>query len=128
MNDDINTALALGNLFEAVRAVNRVVAEKKAEENPAWLKRLKEFHSRMLDVGRVLGLFQSSPEAWLNSMKTSGLEEAGLSVERIEALIEERKAARKSKDFARADAIRDELVEKGIVLLDAPQGTTWKKK
>ncbi len=128
MNDDINTALALGNLFEAVRAVNRVVAEKKAEGNPEWLKRLKEFHGRMLDVGRVLGLFQSSPEAWLNSMKTSGLEEAGLSVERIEALIEERKAARKDKDFARADAIRDELAEKGIVLLDSPQGTTWKKK
>ncbi|MBN2428354.1 MAG: cysteine--tRNA ligase [Deltaproteobacteria bacterium] len=128
MNDDINTALALGNLFEAVRAVNRVVAEKKGEGNPEWLKRLKEFHSRMLDVGRVLGLFQSSPEAWLNSMKTSGLEEAGLSVERIEALIEERKAARKDKDFARADAIRDELAEKGIVLLDSPQGTTWKKK
>jgi cysteinyl-tRNA synthetase len=128
MNDDINTALALGNLFEAVRAVNRVIAEKKVEENPEWLKRLKTIHGQMLEAGRVLGLFQSPAEAWLNSMKSSGLEETGLSVEKIEALIEERKEARKAKDFARADAVRDELAEKGIILLDSPQGTTWKKK
>jgi cysteinyl-tRNA synthetase len=128
MDDDFNTAQALGYLFEVVRAVNRVLSERRHEANGAWLPRLVTVRDQILDCGQVLGLFQAEPSSWLERLKAAGLGESGLSQEAIEALIAERKAARQARDFARADAIRDELAAKGIVLLDSPQGTTWKTK
>ncbi|NLV24340.1 MAG: cysteine--tRNA ligase [Deltaproteobacteria bacterium] len=128
MDDDFNTAQALGQIFEAVRAVNRVLAERRFEANGAWLRRLAAVRDRFRGCGEVLGLFQAEPASWLERIKDAGLGESGLSKEAIEALIVERQEARKAKNFARADAIRDELAAKGVILLDSPQGTTWKTK
>ena len=83
---------------------------------------------QILGIGTVLGLFQEDPNTWLGRIRQSGLAESGLDEAAIEGLIEERRLARKNRDCARADAIRDELAEKGIVLLDSPQGTTWRRK
>ncbi|NLC71272.1 MAG: cysteine--tRNA ligase [Desulfuromonadaceae bacterium] len=128
MDDDFNTAQALGHLFEAVRVVNRVLSDRRFETNRHWLKRLAAAREGILRCGQVLGLFQTKPGSWLERLKDAGLGESGLSKEAIEALIEERKAARAARNFPRADAIRDELAAKGIILLDSPQGTTWKTK
>ena len=128
LDDDFNTAQALGHLFEAVRAINRVLAEKRASESRVWWERLRQAREQILGIGTVLGLFQEDPNTWLGRIRQSGLAESGLDEAAIAAFIEERRLARKNRDFARADAIRDELAEKGIVLLDSPQGTTWRRK
>jgi cysteinyl-tRNA synthetase len=128
MDDDFNTALAIGHLFDAVRGMNRIMAEKRFSDCSLLLVALKDACSKLLKLGGVLGLFGSDPAAWLEKEKVEGLEGTGLSPEAIEALIAERQAARRSKDFARADRIRDELAAKGVVLLDSPEGTTWKVK
>ena len=127
MDDDFNTALAIGHMFDAVRAINRILAEEKTLQG-----RLQEILGRgrddLLRLGEVLGLFISEPSAWLARSAQEGLSESGLSAEAIESLILERREARANKDFARSDQIRDDLAAKGVQLLDGPEGTTWKMK
>ena len=127
MDDDFNTALAIGHMFDAVRAINRILAEENTLKG-----RLQEILGRgrddLLRLGEVLGLFVSEPSAWLARSAQEGLSESGLSAKEIESLILERREARANKDFARSDQIRDDLAAKGIQLLDGPEGTTWKMK
>jgi cysteinyl-tRNA synthetase len=128
MDDDFNTALAIGHLFDAVRGMNRLLAAERFTECPQVLAVVRAGRDRLRQLGEVLGLFGSNPAEWLERQKNVGLSAAGLSPDRIEALIGERQQARKDRNFARADAIRDELAERGIILLDSKEGTTWKVK
>ena len=128
MDDDFNTALAIGHLFDLVRGLNRIVAEKALHESPLLLKGLREGCEQLRRLGGVLGLFGSAPDAWLEKQKNAGLQAGGLSAEAIEALIVERRQARANRDFARADQIRDELDAQGVMLLDSKEGTAWKLK
>ncbi len=107
MDDDFNTADALAAVFELVREINsNVVGTTPAK---AYVEAASELFEKLVDV---LGL--------LYERKSEGNLDA-----EIEALIQERQAARKARDFARADAIRDELKAQGIVLEDTPQGVKW---
>jgi cysteinyl-tRNA synthetase len=128
MDDDFNTALAIGHLFEGARAINRLVAKGRFDECPLSLNVLRDAVGKLKKLGAVLGLFGSEPAAWLEGQKSAGLAAAGLAAEAIEALIAERLQARREKNFARADAIRDELAAQGIELLDSKEGTSWKVK
>jgi cysteinyl-tRNA synthetase len=126
MDDDFNTALAIGHLFDAVRGMNRLIAENRFEECPLSLAVLDDARVKLLKLGAVLGLFVSKPSDWLEKQKGAGISEAGISAAEIEALIAERLQARQERNFARADAIRNELAAKGIELLDSKDRTTWK--
>ncbi len=128
MDDDFNTALAIGHLFEAVRGMNRIMGAEEYSECPLLLAALRDARDKLVKLGGVLGLFGADPTLWLERKASRGLQEKGLEKERIEALIEERRTARANRDFARADAIRDELAEKGVILLDSKEGTTWRMK
>jgi cysteinyl-tRNA synthetase len=125
MDDDFNTALAIGHLFDLIRSANRMLAEgvpnRKANQQAFAAAR-----TAIALMGTVLGVFTSEPAAYLERIK--GRKAAGLaiSVEEIGRLIEERSAARKSRNFKRSDEIRDSLLAQGIELLDGPLGTTWK--
>jgi len=128
MDDDFNTALAIGHLFEVVRTLNRIATEKHYKKKPGLLAVLRDGHREVLRLGGVLGLFTTPAGAWLEREKMLGLVGTGLSPEMIEALIDERMVARKNKDFARSDQIRDDLAARGVLLLDSAQGTGWKLK
>ncbi|HAD05139.1 MAG: cysteine--tRNA ligase [Desulfuromonadales bacterium GWD2_61_12] len=128
MNDDFNTALAIGHLFDAVRGVNRIVAENRFEECPLALAVLNDARRKLVTLGEVLGLFASEPAAWLERQKGAGLSSMGIVAAEIESLIAQRLQARKGRDFARADAIRNDLASRGIELLDDKEGTSWKVK
>lgn len=107
MEDDCNTADAVSAVFELVKFIN---TNSSAEHTSAYLQKLYELLQTLCDV---LGI-------------TIGQEEEILDAE-IEKLIQERQDARKQKDFARADQIRDELAQKGILLKDTREGVTWKR-
>lgn len=127
MDDDFNTAQVLGNIFDLVRAVNRALAESGRPSKA--LKAILSHASAVLEeAGAVLGIFRTRPEVYLEKARERKLAELGINREEIEALIEERAAARKAKDFARSDQIRDDLLARNIVLLDSPQGTRWRIK
>ncbi len=130
MDDDFNSALAIGHLFDAVRGINSLAAVKESRfaECPLLVVVLREAVEKLRRLGRVLGILDQDPLAWLERQKERGTGKAGIDPAEIERLIAERAAARRGKDFARADAIRDELAEKGVILLDSPQGTSWKMK
>ena len=113
MRDDFNTPVALSVLFELVRELNKARAEgsEQAATLAAELKALAD----------LVGLLSQDPEYF---MQNSTVNE-GLSAEEIEGFIAERAQARKDKNFARSDEIRDLLLEQGITLLDTREGTTW---
>ncbi|RRN55022.1 cysteine--tRNA ligase [Pseudoxanthomonas sp. SGNA-20] len=111
LDDDINTPLALAELA-------RIAGEARKATDAGERARLK---SELLGAGLALGLLQQAPEAWFNR-GASGEDDA-----RIQALVDERSAAKKAHDFARADAIRDQLAAEGILLEDTPQGPRWKR-
>jgi cysteinyl-tRNA synthetase len=108
LEDDLNTPLALGALHDVLGEFN-----KAGESDKAALR------SALLAGGRVLGLLQEDPEAWLRGDGDDAAE--------IEHLIAERNAARKARNFAEADRIRTELAIRGILLEDGPSGTTWRR-
>ena len=113
MDDDFNTPRALAILFEITSELNKAVREgdSAAPQLAAQLKRL----------AGMIGLLQQEPDQFLQGEAGEG----DLSAEEIEALIEQRSLARKNKDFAEGDRIRDLLAEKGIILKDSREGTGW---
>lgn len=115
MNDDFNTPVALSVLFDLVRDINSTFKT----DGDAALVLAQDLKS----LAGMLGILQSEPREFLQSAGAGDL-----SAEEIEAMIEQRVAAKKAKDFSRADQIRQELLEKGVVLEDTRQGTTWRRE
>ncbi|AOV17353.1 cysteine--tRNA ligase [Acidihalobacter aeolianus] len=116
MDDDFNTPVAIAVLFDLVRALNKARDESVAVT--------AELAALLREMGGVLGLLQSPPEAYLQGTSDAfGV----ISDEAIDALLEARRAARAARDFARADEIRDELAAAGVLLEDGPTGTTWRR-
>ena len=111
LDDDLNTPQALAEIA-------RIAGEARRADSAAEKARLK---TELLGAGRVLGLLQQAPADWF--ARGAGNDDDA----RIQGLIDERIEAKKSRDFARADAIRQQLADEGILLEDTPQGVRWKR-
>ena len=125
LDDDFNTAQALGYVFEAVRLTNNFMA---AEKNlPAEIKAniLDEAKKEFDHFGAVLGVCQDDPDHFFNLDREIEVQKRGLNVGEIENLISERQAARTAKDWTKADAIRKELADLHVVLKDSALTTSW---
>jgi cysteinyl-tRNA synthetase len=122
MDDDFNTALALGHIFELIREVNRYL-----DTRPSGLK-AKELLSTTKDLlrqaGSVLNIFNKQPEEWNDALMQT--KKIPYTKEGILDKIRQRQEARQKKDWSAADAVRKELEEQGIILEDKKDGTAWK--
>ena len=125
MHDDLNPAAALGELSEPLSAANRLLASGKGVSKVVRWRTLDAFMRGMSDVSCMLGLFGADPRSWLMDRRDLKARRDGLDVARVEALLEARTQARASKDFARSDAIRDELAALGVCIRDTPGGAEW---
>ena len=110
LEDDLNTPLALSYIHDLVNQLNKAeILEDKSK-----------YKTLLLKSADLLGILWLDPEVWFKG-------DASGEVQEIEALIEQRATAKKNKDYALADKIRNDLKERGIVLEDGVNGTTWKK-
>jgi cysteinyl-tRNA synthetase len=114
IDDDLNTAAGLGAIFDLVREVNAAI-----DAQHIGMTDVEAVRSAIDDFDRVLGII---------SLRRAEDAKPPVPVEEIERMIEERQAARRRRDFAAADQIRNSLVERGILLEDSPTGTRWKRK
>jgi len=111
LDDDLNTPAALAEMFELVRALNKA----ESNEDKAGIK------GQLLAAAKLMGLLSQTPQDWFGAGNDDP-ESA-----EIEALLEQRAAARKARDFTSADRIRDELTARGIVIEDSAQGIRWRR-
>ena len=118
MRDDFNTAEAIAVLFEVNKELNRAVKEQQGEQAAIYYATLRH-------LTNILGLVQHNVEEFLKS--DIGQEALALSEEQIEDLIQQRQDAKKAKEFAKADEIRQSLLDQGVVLEDTRQGTIWRR-
>ncbi len=125
LDDDLNTGQALGYLFETVRLLNRLL--EAPSDDPGYLTILSEMHDEIVDLGAVLNLLQADPQAMITTLRQKAVD-LKISPEEIDQLIAARTQARKDKDWSKADAIRNQLLEMDVLLEDTPQGTIWKVK
>jgi cysteinyl-tRNA synthetase len=125
LDDDFNTPQVLGILAEAFTAAN-ALADRKGKRTPDEKAGLAGFARDVRAVGAELGVLQRPPAEALLAIREKGATRRGIDPAWVEGRIAERAAARKARDLARSDAIRDELLEGGVALMDGPQGTTWK--
>ncbi len=113
--DDLNSAEAISRLHELTARLNKATT----------LDEQKELKALLLGSAKLLGILVQDPESWF---KQAGQASDGLDDAAIEQLIAERMAAKAAKDFARADAIRDTLLQEGILLEDGANGTQWRRQ
>jgi cysteinyl-tRNA synthetase len=114
LEDDLNTPKAVAELFELVREVNRGTDEGK-----------RRVHAEALRAGGwILGILQHDPVAWFEAAPAG---DGQLEEPEIEALLENRERLRRARKFAEADAIRDELAARGIVIEDVTGGSRWRR-
>jgi len=125
LDDDFNTPQVLGALAEAFTAAN-ALADQKGKKTPEQKARLAGFAREARQVAATLGILGRPPAAALRALRDKAAARRAIDGAAVEAKLAERKAARQAKDFARSDAIRDELLAAGVAIMDGPEGTTWK--
>ncbi len=130
MDDDFNSAMTLGLIFESVTSGNRLLDELQSQKEPDenlqnHKTRLASLYSDIKEIAGILGFLLHEPAQWFAAKKARAVAERGVDAAQIERWIEERIQARQNKDFSRADEIRDTLSAMGVVLEDSSSGTLW---
>jgi len=124
MNDDFNSAGAIGILFEAIKNINGIIQSSDFVSDDEIISDLKSFYGEITDLYNIFGInLNKELKDDLLVLQTQNM---SLDVEKIENLIKERNEARKNKDFKKSDEIRNKLLNEGIILEDRKEGTIWK--
>jgi cysteinyl-tRNA synthetase len=126
MDNDFNTAQGIGLLFDAVKVLNKIIRALPAKAAQEDLDLLHASGAKIRDLAGIMGLLVEDPVEHVRKRQEELLEKIDLDQEKIEQMILERTVARQDKDWARGDAIRDELLAHNIELKDGPEGTSWK--
>jgi len=125
MDDDFNTARGIGILFDAVRQANRLIDSGPGLQG--GLDEIKQIYHDIRKISGLIGVLSEPPRQYLEKRRDAGIsEKKDIDHQWIEERIKARAEARKSRDFATADRIRDELMSLGVVLEDRPDGTRWR--
>ncbi len=125
MDDDFNSAKAIGDIFEFVKSINSIIQKSDFKINEPIRNGLKDAHSKITGLGTVLGFNFKKEVLKVSENVESRIE---LTKEEIEKLVAERETARKKKDFKKSDEIRNYLQKRGIILEDRKEGTIWELK
>lgn len=125
MDDDLNTARALGHVFSQVRIVNRLLEDKRLRAGRETGDLLEDFLARAREWHERLGLFGAVPAEFLTALRDMRARRRHLDMARVGDLLRQRKEARDARDFAASDALRQSLAELGVSVRDTPQGQTW---
>lgn len=124
LNDDFATPQAMAQLFDCVRLFNQLVPSgSKKQGAPGTIAQL--FYNFVTQYGEPLALFQEEPGEFLTKLDDMLMEQKGLQREEVDKLVQARVAARKAKDYAESDRLRDQLNQIGIEIRDAIEGTFW---
>jgi cysteinyl-tRNA synthetase len=128
MDNDFNSALALGHLFDAVKILNKITHNLPTAPAADDLAFLKDGAAMVSELAGIMGLISEDPVAYINDKQARLLQELDVDQVAIEEMIQQRTEARENKDWAKSDAIRDKLLSMHIELKDGPTGTTWRIK
>jgi cysteinyl-tRNA synthetase len=126
LDDDLNMPLALAALSELLKAVNELVEGTRRKKGTAPAPAIEAAKAAFATLGAELGVGLAEPRAFLRALRDKRAKARGITDQAVEDRIAARKAARDAKDFAKADALRDELVAMGVELMDGPTGTSWR--
>ena len=125
MDDDFNTAAALGHVFGTVRLVNRVLEDKALRGKDGTKAFLEQVLEEVKIWSQILGVFGSEPAAILLELRDLSAKRLNIDTQKVEVLLQERFEAKKNKDFAKADAIRAELAAMHVEVRDTQNGQVW---
>ena len=126
MDDDFNTAAALGHLYESFVLANKLLDDPKAAPKDVRRRTLARLGADLRACGATLGIFQRPASEFLLARRARLCTRRGIDAAAVEVRIAERAAARAAKDFPRADEIRQALRAENIELMDSPTGTSWR--
>jgi cysteinyl-tRNA synthetase len=125
MNDDMNTAAALGHMNSLGHLLNRVLEDKALRGNAGVRSLLLSARENFTAWSRILGLLLLPPTTFLADLKLCRAKRKGIDAATVDRLMEERNLARKNKDFRASDALRDKLAALGVAVRDTPAGAVW---
>jgi cysteinyl-tRNA synthetase len=126
MDDDFNTAGALGTLSALFAQLNELLDKPPVKDKPLVGRTLQALREVVRKVSGVLGIFEDEPAQWLLRRRERAVRERGIDVAKVEQLLQARADARKAKNFAESDRLREELKALGVEIMDTAAGAVWK--
>ncbi len=126
MDDDFNSARGIGILFDTVRSTNRLLDQHQDNLSQVIKKTIQSNRSDILKIGNVLGILMEPPKVYFDKKRFRGLEQKSIDPDVIDKMVKEREEARKTKNWEKADQIREQLDDMNIIIEDRPDGTIWK--
>jgi cysteinyl-tRNA synthetase len=125
MDDDMNTAAALGQVNNLMHLINRILDDKTLRKNAGVRVLLEQAEVLRGTWGKITGLLLMSPEVFLTQLKDCRAKRLGIDIDEVKKLMVQRDAARRNKDFVASDDLRNRLASLGVEVRDAAQGSTW---